>query len=149
MTTVWSEQQPLLLLLFLLLRRLVLFLQQKYNEGFGGMLILYIWTVLSSRTDGAKFPGFLGGLRKAVTQHIAWLSADGNDDRWDLGQRLRERALARASVLIVHSQRLRGVRAIEAVLQDTGVWATRRIISPKLELKYPDQKKKHVEKCVS
>lgn len=89
------------------------------------MLILYIWTILSSRKDGAKFPGFLRGLRKAVTQHTAWLSADGNDDRWDLGQRLRERALAAVSVLIVHFHYL--CRSVEAVcrgfffLQDAGV----------------------------
>lgn len=42
---------------------------------------------------------------RAVTQHTAWLNADGNDDRWDLGQRLRECALARASLHIVHFQR--------------------------------------------
>lgn len=34
----------------------------------------------------AKFPGFLWGLWKAVTLHKVWLSADDNDDRWDLGQ---------------------------------------------------------------
>lgn len=79
------------------------------------MLILYIWTVLSSRKVGAKFPAFLRGLRKAVTQHTAWLSADGNDDRWDLGQRVRERALARAFALIAHFQHSCSVKAVEAV----------------------------------
>lgn len=79
------------------------------------MFILYIWTVPSSRKVSAKFPGFLRGLRKAVTQHTACLSADGNDDRRDLGQRLREHALAQAFALIVHFQRLCGVIAVEAV----------------------------------
>lgn len=110
MTAARSEQQRLFPP-----RACVLSLQWKYNEGVRGMLILYIWTVLSSRKVGAKFPGFLGGLRKAVTQHTAWLSADGNDDRWDLGQRSRECALARAFALIVHFQRSCSVRPVEAV----------------------------------
>ena len=45
--------------------------------------------VLSQREVVAKFPGFLWGLRKTVTQHTTWLSADGNDDRRDLGQASR------------------------------------------------------------
>lgn len=44
---------------------------------------------LSQREAVAKSPGFLWGLRKTVTQHTTWLSADGNDDGPDLGQASR------------------------------------------------------------
>lgn len=55
---------------------------ENIMRGLRNVVAVYLdCPVLSQREAVAKFPGFLRGLRKAVTQRTTWLSADGNDDR--------------------------------------------------------------------
>lgn len=60
---------------------------ENIMKGWRNVVSVYLdCPVLSQREAVAKFPGFLCGLRKTVTQHTTWLSADANDDGPDLGQ---------------------------------------------------------------
>lgn len=58
-------------------------LQWKHSEGLEECWYC-IFGLFCQRKVNAKFPGFLWGLQKAVTQHTTWLSVDSNDDHWDL-----------------------------------------------------------------
>lgn len=66
---------------------------ENIKKGWRNVVAVYLdCPVLSQKEAVAKFPGFLWGLWKTVTRHTTWVSADGNDDRRDLGQAARASA---------------------------------------------------------